>query len=260
MDSLTNKVAIITGASSGIGRATALELAKEGCKVALIGRNKERLIAVLNEVKQYSIESTAVICDVRNYDQVKKSINEIIRRYNHVDILVNSAGMAINREFKNETMGEINEILDTNLFGIINSIKCVSPSMIRMKSGMIVNLGSLAGLVGLPGLSVYSASKFAVVGLSQALYSELKKYGISVIIVHPAATETNIFNHPSWQNFPHDKRHPKLLKPTYVAKEIVKAIKKDKFEVIIPKTTKIKLAWRSLLPSLYRWYIDRIPR
>lgn len=260
MESLINKIAVVTGASSGIGRATALELAKEGCKLVLLGRNKERLIGALNEVKQYSTDSTAIICDVRNYKSVEKVISGIITKYKDIDILINSAGISINREFKNETIEEIKEIIDTNIFGIINCIKCVLPFMIRKKSGVIVNLGSLAGLVGLPGLSVYSASKFGVVGLSQALYYELKKQGISVIIVHPAATETNIFNNPSWQNFPHDKIHPKLLKPKYVAKEIIKAIKKDIFEIIIPKTTKIKLSGRSLLPSLYRWYIGRIQR
>ena len=260
MENLKDKVAVITGGSSGIGKATTIELAKAGCKVVLFAKTKQKLLDAFNEIKTFTEEVTAVVCDVRNYDSVEKAFLGIIKKYNTVDILVNCAGIAIRRSFKSTSIEEAKDIMGTNFFGTVNCIKAVLPAMTRNNSGAIVNIGSLAGIIALPDLSFYSASKFAIVGLSEALHYELKQYNIQVSLINPAATNTNIFSNESWQNFPHEKRHPKLLAPEEVAVAIVDAINSNKFEVTIPYFTKLKLSGKSFFPSIYRWYINKLPR
>ncbi len=254
MENLSNKITVVTGASSGIGKATAVELAKEGCKVILLSKTKQKLLDTLNEVKTFTENATAVVCDVRNYDSVEKAFLGIIKKYNTIDILVNCAGIAIRRSFKTTSIDETREIMDTNFFGTVNCIKAALPVMVRSNSGSIVNIGSLAGLVALPDLSIYSASKFAIVGLSQALHIELKKYNIQVSLINPAGTNTPIFNHESWQtNAPKEK----LMSPEYVAAQIVRAIKKNKFNVVLPLSSRIKASAKQVFPGFYGWYLNK---
>ncbi len=254
MENLKDKVAVITGASSGIGKATAIELAKEGCKVILISRTKQKLLDAFNEIKTFTEDVTAVVCDVRNYDSVEKAVLAIIKKYNQIDILINSAGIAIRRSFKNTSLDEAKDMIDTNLFGTINCIKTVIPNMIKNNTGAIVNIGSIAGLIALPDLSIYSASKFAIVGLSQALYYELKKYNIQISVINPSATNTNIFSNESWQN---DKDNTKLMEPEFVAMEIIKAIKKKKFSVVLPFSARLKASGKNIFPGIYDWYLSK---
>ena len=254
METLKDKVALITGGSSGIGKSTALELAKEGCKVIIISKTKSKLLNALTEIKTYDQEASAVVCDVRNYDQVEKAVSGIISKYKRIDILINSAGIAIRRSFKNTSLDELKDTIDTNLLGTIFVIKAVLPYMIRENNGFIVNIGSIAGLIAIPELSIYSASKFAVVGLSQALSYELKKYNIHVSMINPAGTDTPIFNHESWQT---DTSKEKLMSPEYVAEQIVLAIKKNKPNVVLPFSHKIKTASKRIFPGIYGWYIDK---
>ena len=196
METLNDKVAVVTGASSGIGKATAIALLKEGCKVILLSKTKSKLLQAFEELKTFTETPenlTAVVCDVKKCDLVEKAFSGIINKYNKIDILINCAGIAIRRSFKNTTLEEAKDIIDTNFFGSVNCIFASLPSMIKNNSGAIVNIGSLAGLVALPDLSFYSASKFAIVGLSEALHYELKQYKINVSLINPAAIKLPLY-------------------------------------------------------------------
>lgn len=254
MEDLKDKVTVVTGGSSGIGKATAIELVKEGCKVILLSKTKNKLLNALTEIKTYDQDASAVVCDVRNYDSVEKAVSGIISKYKKIDILVNSAGIAIRRSFKNTSLDELKDTIDTNLLGTIFVTKAVLPYMVRENNGFIVNIGSIAGLIAIPELSIYSASKFAVVGLSQALRYELKKYNIQVSVINPAGTDTPIFNHESWQS---DTSKEKLMSPEYVAEQIVLAIKKNKLNVVLPLSHKIKTASKRMFPGIYSWYVNK---
>ncbi len=254
MKDLKNKIALITGGSSGIGKAVAIALAKEGCKIIILSRTKTKLLNALTEIKTYDQDASAVVCDVRNFDSVEKAVSGIISKYKTIDILINSAGIAIRRSFKNTSLDELKDTIDTNLFGTIFTTKAVLPYMIKENKGTIINIGSIAGLIALPDLSTYSASKFAVVGLSQALHLELKKYNIQVSVINPAGTDTPIFNHESWQT---DTSKEKLMSPEYVAEQIILAIKKNKFNVVLPFSSRIKASTKQVFPGFYDWYLNK---
>lgn len=244
-----DRVVIVTGGSSGIGKAIALDLAKQGSFIVLVGRDKTKLKAALDEVKKYSPASIAAPCDVNDTEKIAALIRVVNERFNAIDILINSAGFGFHGSFIENDLKNIKEQMDVNFFGTVNFCKEISDIMVKQHSGYIVNISSIAGKVGLPNLSGYCASKFAIYGFSEVLYHELKPHNIKVSVVLPIATKTNFFDHPSWSSFPHEERHKNMLSPEEVSKEVLNGMRKEVFEIVIPPSYKLKLIGKSILSN-----------
>lgn len=242
------KIVLITGASSGIGRASAVQFAKKGAKLILIARNKEKLNQVSADLKKYHVPTFAYECDVSDKLQVNKISKIILDRFGSIDILVNNAGFAVYGSVSNLTIEEIESQMETNYFGMIYFVKNFLPSMLAKKSGHIVNVASVAASFGLPGIASYCASKFAMLGFSEGLKHELKGTGVDITVVSPIMVRTNFFNHPSFNNMP--KYSPTSLSSETVAKSILRASNSPRLEIIVPGFVRGAVWIKNTIPYL----------
>lgn len=186
MAHLKGKKAIITGGSRGLGKATAIAFAKEGIDVAITGRNEKKLQETVEELQQFGVKASYAVFDVGNYDEVKNGIKRIIATIGAVDILVNNAGIAAFGSFNDMEVKQWEEIIQTNVLGMYYVTKEVLPFLIEKNEGDIINVSSTAGLNGNPNTSAYSASKFAVIGMSESLMKEVRKNNIRVCTLTPS--------------------------------------------------------------------------
>ena len=192
MISLKGKTALITGAGRGIGRATAIALAKEGVHLGLIGLTMSNLEKVTAELEQYDVNVSAATADVSNLEAVYQAVEHIKSDLGSIDILINNAGIAKFGGFLDLTPEEWENIIQVNLMGVYNVTRAVLPDMIERKSGDIVNISSTAGQKGAPVTSAYSASKFAVLGLTESLMLEVRKHNIRVTALTPSTVATDL--------------------------------------------------------------------
>lgn len=192
MENLKNKKAIITGGGRGLGKATALAFAKEGIDVAITGRNEAVLKATVAELKALGVTAIYAVFDVGVYTEVKKAIKEIITELGTIDILVNNAGIASIGSFNEMPVEEWTQIIQTNVMGMYHVTKEVLPYLIEKNIGDIINVSSTAGLNGNPNISAYSASKFAVIGMSESLMKEVRKNNIRVCTLTPSTIESDM--------------------------------------------------------------------
>jgi len=192
MASLKGKVALITGAGRGIGRATAIALAKEGIHLGLIGLTAANLEKVADEAKQYGVNVSIATADVANNESVIEAVNHITSELKQIDILINNAGTAKFGGFLDLSTEEWEKIIQVNLLGTYYVTKAVLPGMIERKSGDIINISSSAGQKGAPVTSAYSASKFAVLGLTESLMLEVRKHNIRVTALTPSTVATDL--------------------------------------------------------------------
>ena len=233
MNKLKGKIVIITGASSGIGRAAVLEFAKQEVKaIILVSRNKERLSQVSSEISEKT-ESMIFDCDISSKSEVVKLAREVLSVYDSVDILVNNAGIGILGKVANQSIEDLEFVTKTNYFGMIYCTKAFLNSMLRKKNGHIINVASLAASFGIPGLAAYCGSKFAMLGFSESLQHELRGTGVRVTVVSPIGVKTNFFYHPSFGNkFKNKERF--YLEPRTVARAIIRASNSNRLEIVIP--------------------------
>ncbi len=231
-----NQVVLITGASSGIGKDTAIEFAKLGANIVLVARKKDKLEQTAHELKKFNTSILVCQCDVSKRDQVKEMSKTVLEKFGSVDILVNNAGFAIYGSVSDLTIDEIESQMDTNYFGMIYCTKNFLPSMLKNKSGHIVNVASVAASFGLPGIASYCASKFAMLGFSEGLKHELKGTGIGITVVSPIMVQTNFLEHPSFEKMP--KFSPASLSSKTVAKTILKAANSSRLEIIVPSVVR----------------------
>lgn len=179
-----SKVVIITGVSSGIGRAAAMSFAKQGCRV---------FGTVRNTAKAQAIPGVALIeMDVSDETSIERGIQTIIAQAKRIDVLVNNAGVTLLGAAEETSITEAQTLFDTNLFGIMRMTKAVLPHMREQRSGRIVNVSSVLGFLPAPYMALYSASKHAVEGLSETLDHEVRQFGIRVALVEPSYTKTNL--------------------------------------------------------------------
>ena len=241
-----NKVVLITGASSGIGKQTAIEFAKLGSSIILVARRKNKLEQVENELKQFNVNTLVCTCDVSKKDQVEKMSKIVLKKFNSIDILVNNAGFAIYGSVYDLSINDIESQMETNYFGMIYCTKNFLPLMLEKKSGHIVNVASVAASFGLPGIASYCASKFAMLGFSEGLKYELSGTGVGITVVSPIMVKTDFFDHPSFEKMP--KYSPTSLNSKTVAKAIVKASNSSRLEIITPSIVRIAVWLKHTFP------------
>ena len=236
---------LITGASRGIGRAVATSAASRGAKVGLIARGREDLDAVARALGDGHALATA---DVAEPDQLTAAIGKLEAELGPTDILVANAGIGAYGPFAEVDPVDIERLVRVNVLGTMHAIRTVVPGMIERRRGHIVTLGSIAGRVGAPFEALYSATKFAQVGLTEALSVELSPYGIGVSMVNPGPVETDFFEA---RGHAYDRKSPKPVPAQQVADAVMAAVDSKKLEQYVPKWLRSASIVRHLAPPVF---------
>jgi 3-hydroxy acid dehydrogenase/malonic semialdehyde reductase len=185
------KIVLVTGATSGFGRAIARKFAAENYKVIITGRRADRLNELASELISEGAEVKTLAFDVRNFEETQNALHSLPSEWQAVDVLINNAGLAVGRDPVHEgALDDWNRMIDTNIKGVLHVSKVVVPWLIARKSGMVINIGSIAGREAYPGGNVYGATKFAVEGLTRSMRIDLVSHGIRVGQIAPGAAET----------------------------------------------------------------------
>jgi NAD(P)-dependent dehydrogenase (short-subunit alcohol dehydrogenase family) len=186
-----HNIALVTGSSTGIGFETCIALARNGIYTFATMRDLQKRGTIERIANKESIPLRVIEMDVNDDDSVSRTMMKVIDEEKRIDILVNNAGYGIFGALEDTSLNEIREQFETNYFGAIRTMKQAIPTMRRQRSGIIINVTSIAGVVGIPGECVYSSSKFALEGLSESISYELQPYGIKVILIEPGVINTN---------------------------------------------------------------------
>ena len=192
MEQLQGKKALITGGSRGLGKATALALATEGVSIAITGRDEAALQKTVSEIEALGVKAIYSVFDISDFEAVKKGISKIKEAFGDVDILINNAGVAAFGSFLEMDPKQWEDIMKTNVLGMYYVTHEILPGMIAKNTGDIINVSSTAGIRGNAGTSAYSASKFAVIGLSEALMMEVRKHNIRVSTLMPSTIASDM--------------------------------------------------------------------
>lgn len=269
------KTAYITGGSSGIGFALAEELVSLGASVLLIARNAEKLSKAKEDLlscgkkaagdrpalnTDAALRINTLSLDISNAEETEKLLKAAIRDYGPPDILMNCAGIAYPQYFQDIPLSVFNSIIDINIKGTWNVLQAVVPAMTARGSGTIVTISSVAGFLGVFGYTAYSASKFALFGMMEALRGELKPKGVSVHVVCPSDTDTPQLAEEDKTKPPETRAisgNTKVLSPSFVARSIIKASGGKSFVIIPGISGKFIYRISRLFPALVRFIMDK---
>lgn len=244
---------VITGASSGIGRATALEMARRGADVVLAARRVERLEQVAAECRRLGVRATVVRTDVTKADECR----HLIATAGAVDVLVNNAGFAVFGAIAEADCGDLREMMETNYFGTVHCTQAVLPQMLSRGNGTIVNVASIAGLMGYARMSGYCATKFALVGFSEAVRDEVLGSGVKVALVCPGTTDTEFFARAEKVKMPGAARLLPAVSAERVARAVCDAARDGRYRRILPLLAVTYMRMKEVGPrfahALLRW-------
>jgi short-subunit dehydrogenase len=247
----TNKIVVITGASSGIGAWMALELSRLGAIVILIARSEQKLqqTAAFMQGKH-----ECMVTDITSSEQVFAAVGQIIHTYGNIDILINNAGFGVFENFSEANLATMEQMMDVNYMGTVRCTKAVLPYMLEAKSGHIVNIASLAGKIGTAKSSGYCASKHAVLGFTNSLRQELKGTGIFITAVNPGPIDTPFFEQADPSGSYASKMKSYMLRPEQVGQAVLRAIIKRKMEINLP----VLFGWAAKFIIVFPWISNKI--
>jgi 3-oxoacyl-[acyl-carrier protein] reductase len=248
--------ALVTGASAGIGRALALRLAREGARVALVARREAELEAVARDIAAAGGEALVLPCDVGDRAQVFAAARRALDRFGAVDLLVNNAGYGHHRRFLDWDPDDMERMMRVNYLGALWWTKALLPQMVERRRGWLVFVASVAGKVGVPEESAYVASKFAMVGLAEALSIELEDAGVQVLTVCPGTVRTDFFDDEALARMPPVSRRS-MIEPEEVVEATIRALAAGKREITVPRRLASAYAARALAPGLFRRGVRR---
>lgn len=221
MESIKGKIALVTGAGKGIGRAVAIALANEGVHVGLIARTESDLQSLSEEIEAKGVKSAIAVADVSDIGSVNKAVSEIQHTLGNIDILINNAGIAKFGKFLDLETDEWEAQIKVNLFGVYYVTRAVIPQMMERKTGDIFNISSTAGLKGAATTSAYSASKFALLGLTDSLMQEMRKHNIRVTALTPSTVVTDLAKSSNLIN----NNEERVMHPEDLAELIISQLK-----------------------------------
>lgn len=267
MKNLENKKAAITGAASGIGRATALKLASCGCDLALSDMNEEGLNETAQLLGKYGVNVSTHMLDVSDRTAIYQFADDVIERHKSVNIIINNAGVNLTARVSQMEIADFEWLMNINFWGVINGTQAFLPYLEESGEGHIVNISSLFGLLSMPTQSAYNASKFAVRGFNESLKMELDMYGsnVSLTSVHPGGIKTNIINNSKIVTaegiFQNKEKAVKIMEkqfmttPEQAAEKIVNGIKKNKRRVLIGRDATMLDYIQRFFPTAYQKFI-----
>ena len=252
---MKDKVIIITGASSGIGKAIAFTLAKNENKLVLAARNLQKLNTITKEIKAKKIAVLSVVTDVAIEEDCKKLIDKCIAEYGRIDILINNAGISMRALFNETNLKVIERVINTNFWGTVFCTKYALPYLLQTK-GSLVGVSSIAGYIGLPERSAYSASKFAMHGFLESVRSENMENNLHVLIACPGFTASNIRKSALTKDGSTQNESPrneqKMMSAEQVAGHIVRAIKCRKDDLRLSVNGKLAVWLNRFFPKIAR--------
>jgi short-subunit dehydrogenase len=237
---------VITGASSGIGRATALEMARRGANLVLAARRTEALEQVAAQCRVLGVRATAVTADVSSPGDCQG----LIETAGTVDVLVNNAGFAVLGTITEIDPAETRAMMDTNYFGTVHCTRAVLPQMLARGRGTIVNVASILGIMGVAGMSDYCATKFAIVGFTEGLRDEVVGKGVRVALVCPGTTDTEFFVRADRNKMPGASQLMPAVKPERVARAVCDAAEDGRYRRILPLLASSYMRFKELSPRV----------
>lgn len=266
MSQFKGKVAVITGAASGIGRELSLQLAREGCIIAAADYNKKDLDETVKMIKAAGGEAGAFVADVSDQKAVKKMAADVIKKYKDIDILINNAGVTLFGRFEELSVKDFDWILGINFWGIVYMTQAFMPKLKESSESYLVNVSSLFGLIGSEDQSAYCATKFAVRGFTESLRREAKGTSLNVSCVNPGGIKTNIAKNARFyrkgklvENTEKlEKRFDKLARTTSAkaAEIIITGMKKKKGRIIVGSDARLMDRLQRLMPASYGKAMD----
>lgn len=249
---MKDKVVIVTGGTSGIGKAIALAFAQRGARVVISGRNEDTLSQTEKELKTYHNDILAVKADVSNENDCVRLINETLNRFGSIDVLINNAGISMRALFRELDLDILRKVMDTNFWGTVYCTKYAMKPLLKSK-GTIVGISSIAGIKGLPARSGYSASKFAMNGFLESLRIENLKTGVHVLVCCPGFTASNIRNTALSKDGSAQGESPreeeKMMQPEEVADALIKAIQQRKRTLVLTRQGKMVTLINKFFPG-----------
>jgi len=241
---------LITGASSGIGRALAEHAAREGARVVLVARREEALASVASRVRELGGEAHVIVCDVSIRHKALECVERAEALVGGIDVAIINAGVGRHRMLVEHDLDDAEALIKTNVLGALYFAHALAPKMLARKSGFLVFMASVAGLLPVPGEAVYSASKFAVVGLGEALSIELEPH-VHVLTVCPGAVRTEFVKEDEMDRMPEAARKT-AIDADEVARTTFEALADGKTRVVVPAKLGAAVALRGVVPSLVR--------
>ena len=255
---------LITGASQGIGKATALLFARQGYDLVLAARQPERLEAIASEVRSLGRNALAVPTDVRDPEQVNTLVEKTLEYYGTLDVLINNAGIYLLGSVEGFSLSDWHQAMDTNFWGYVHTLHALLPHFLERGKGTIVNVSSIGGKVPIPYQVPYTASKYAVTGLTQSLHAELEPKGIKVCGVYPNFISTDLMERAIFRGKDEEDAQaredlvrkglsvPIIEKPDDVAQAIWDAVKHQKSDVMVGSANVSNASYK-LFPGLMEW-------
>jgi short-subunit dehydrogenase len=256
---LQGKVVVVTGASMGIGESIAQSFAAEGANVVLCSRDAARAEAA--RVRIGSSERTiAIACDVRHREQIEQAVTATVQRFGQIDLWINNAGSGLQASVASMSMADCREMFETNLFGAVEAMQAVIPTMKKQRSGCIVNISSVAGHIPVPGMAAYSGTKFALNAMGKAARIELKPFGIHVMTVCPGYIRTefskNAVKGEGGVRF--SGAVTSRIPPERVARAVLLGYLAKKREVVVPVGDRLKIKLYQLWPTAIERVMARL--
>jgi short-subunit dehydrogenase len=249
--SFRGKTAVITGASSGIGRLLAARFAREGARVALVARRQAKLQQLAGEIERGGGQVLVLPCDVAERTQVFACAEQATRVFGNIDILVNNAGYGHHRRFLEWDLDDMERMLRVNFLGALYWTKALLPQMVERRTGWLVFMASVAGKLGVPEESAYAASKFAMVGLAESLSIELEDAGVHVLTVCPGTIDTAFFDAEAIERMPPVSKRM-IIQPERVVDAVIHALARGKHEITVPRMIAAGYVVRTLAPGFMR--------
>jgi NAD(P)-dependent dehydrogenase (short-subunit alcohol dehydrogenase family) len=261
MKRLTDRVAVVTGAASGIGRHTAIELARRGCHVALADVNRAGLETVQDAVQDLGRRATVHEVDVADREAMSAFADAVLAEHGAVHVLVNNAGVSLTANFEDQSLDDLQWVMDINVWGVVYGCHFFLPHILAQEEGHIVNLSSLFGLIGVPSQSAYCLSKAAVKGFSESLDMELAATQVGLSCIHPGAIATEIVRNGRVRSGVDEARATRLIDkgmpPQRAARIIVDAITAGRKRVLVGRDAQLISVIQRLFPTYYRRLVLR---